>query len=149
MQRYEDDAQWKKIISSSALIAILISVLGLFALTTLSVQQRIKEIGIRKVLGASVANISFLVSKDFLKLVCIGLVIASPIASPLSTTIYTVEILNNTPGYNCGKTLTTQVAVLPTPTTNFSYSLNPCGGDVRFFDKSIDDIIGCTRFNGR
>jgi len=66
--------------------------------------------------------------------------IASPVASPLSTTIYTVQILNNTPGYNCGKTLTTQVLVLPTPTTAFNFSPNPCGGDVRFFDQSADDI---------
>jgi putative ABC transport system permease protein len=80
MQRYEEDAQWKKIIGSSALIAILISALGLFALTTLSVQQRVKEIGIRKVLGASIANITLIVSKDFLKLVFIALIIASPIA---------------------------------------------------------------------
>ncbi|MFT3911721.1 MAG: ABC transporter permease [Ferruginibacter sp.] len=80
MLRYEEDAQWKKIISSAALIAILISALGLFALTTLSVQQRIKEIGIRKVLGASVANITAILSKDFLKLVCIALLIGSPIA---------------------------------------------------------------------
>ena len=80
MQRYEADAQWKKIITASALIAILISVLGLFALTALSVQQRIKEIGIRKVLGASAANITMNVSKGFLKLVLIALIIASPIA---------------------------------------------------------------------
>ena len=80
MQRYEADAQWKKIITASALIAILISVLGLFALTVLSVQQRIKEIGIRKVLGASAANITMSVSKGFLKLVLIALIIASPIA---------------------------------------------------------------------
>ncbi len=80
MQRYEEDAQWKKIITSSAFIAILISALGLFALTTLSVQQRVKEIGIRKVLGASIANIALIVSKDFLKLVFIALIIASPIA---------------------------------------------------------------------
>ena len=80
MERYQQDAQWKKIISASALIAILISALGLFALTALAVQQRVKEIGIRKVLGASVANIAMIVSKDFLKLVFIALVIASPIA---------------------------------------------------------------------
>lgn len=80
MQRYEADVQWKKIITAAALIAILISALGLFALTALSVQQRVKEIGIRKVLGASIAHIALIISKDFLKLVCIALVIASPIA---------------------------------------------------------------------
>lgn len=80
MERYEDDAQWKKVISTSAMIAIMISILGLFALTALSVQQRVKEIGIRKVLGASVANISFNVSKSFLKLVFVAMLVASPIA---------------------------------------------------------------------
>jgi putative ABC transport system permease protein len=80
MQKYEEDAQWKKVVSFCALIAILISALGLFALTALSVQQRIKEIGIRKVLGASVTGITVIVSKDFLKLVCIAFVIASPLA---------------------------------------------------------------------
>jgi len=80
MQRYESDVQWKKIITAAALIAVLISALGLFALTALSVQQRVKEIGIRKVLGASIAHITLIISKDFLKLVCIALLIASPIA---------------------------------------------------------------------
>ncbi len=78
--RYAEDETWKKIVSYSAFIAILISCLGLFALATLSVEQRIKEIGIRKVLGASAAGITALISKDFLKLVLIALVIASPIA---------------------------------------------------------------------
>jgi gliding motility-associated-like protein len=67
--------------------------------------------------------------------------IATPVASPLSTTIYTVEILNNSPGYDCGKTLTTQIQVQPSPTTGFVYSKNPCGGDVQFQDASIDDIV--------
>lgn len=80
MQRYEADAQWKMMISFAAFIAIFIAALGLFALTTLSVQQRIKEIGIRKVLGASVANIGYVISKDFLALVCLAMLIASPFA---------------------------------------------------------------------
>ncbi len=80
LQRYKEDTQWKRIVSCAAVMAILIAALGLFALTTLSVQQRIKEIGIRKVLGASISNIVMLVSKDFLKLVGIATLIASPIA---------------------------------------------------------------------
>jgi putative ABC transport system permease protein len=80
MIRYEQDTQWKKIIAFAAFIAVLIAALGLFALSTLSVQQRIKEIGIRKVLGASVTNVATIVSKDFLKLVGIAFVIASPLA---------------------------------------------------------------------
>jgi putative ABC transport system permease protein len=54
--------------------------LGLFGLATFTAEQRTKEIGIRKVLGASVVNITTLLSKDFLKLVLIAIVIASPIA---------------------------------------------------------------------
>jgi putative ABC transport system permease protein len=62
------------------IIAILISCLGLFGLAAFSAEQRIKEIGVRKVLGASVGNIISLLSKDFLKLVGIAILIASPLA---------------------------------------------------------------------
>ena len=61
-------------------IALLIACLGLFGLATFMAAQRTKEIGIRKVLGASVAGITALLAKDFLKLVLIAIVIASPIA---------------------------------------------------------------------
>lgn len=61
-------------------MAILITCLGLLGLMTFIVAQRIKEIGIRKVLGASVVNITTMLSKDFLKLVIIAIVIATPIA---------------------------------------------------------------------
>lgn len=61
-------------------IAILISCLGLFGLATFTAEQRTKEIGVRKVLGASVGSIVALLSRDFLKLVLIAIVIASPIA---------------------------------------------------------------------
>jgi len=61
-------------------IAIFISCLGLFGLATFVAKQRTKEIGIRKVLGASVAGIVQLLSKDFIKLVLLALVIASPLA---------------------------------------------------------------------
>ena len=63
-----------------ALISILISCLGLFGLATFMAKQRTKEIGIRKVLGASVRNITTLISKDFLKLVLLAFLITSPIA---------------------------------------------------------------------
>jgi len=61
-------------------IAILISCLGLLGLATYTAQTKTKEIGIRKVLGASVGGIVKLISKDFLKLVIIAIVIASPLA---------------------------------------------------------------------
>lgn len=61
-------------------IAIFIACLGLFGLATFSAEKRNKEIGIRKVMGASVANIVALLSKDFIKLVILGFIIAIPIS---------------------------------------------------------------------
>ena len=61
-------------------ITIFISCMGLFGLVMFMVKRRTKEIGIRKVLGANVADIIAMISKDFVKLVCIAVVIASPIA---------------------------------------------------------------------
>jgi putative ABC transport system permease protein len=63
-----------------SMLAILVSCLGLFGLATFTATQRIKEIGIRKVVGASVSHIVMLLSKDFLKLVVIAIVMATPIA---------------------------------------------------------------------
>ncbi|NJB70224.1 ABC-type antimicrobial peptide transport system permease subunit [Saonia flava] len=68
-----------------ALISIFISCMGLFGLAAFMAKERIKEIGIRKVLGASVGNITALLSKDFLKLVVIAFLIASPLAYFLTT----------------------------------------------------------------
>jgi len=62
------------------LLAMLISCLGLFGLASFVAEQRTKEIGVRKVLGASVPNLWLLLSKDFVVLVIIALLIASPIA---------------------------------------------------------------------
>jgi putative ABC transport system permease protein len=61
-------------------LTIFISCLGLFGLATYMAQNRVKEIGVRKVLGASVFSITSLLSKDFLKLVFTSLIIASPVA---------------------------------------------------------------------
>src|SRR6202007_1369140 len=61
-------------------IAILISCLGLFGLAAFTAQKRQKEIGIRKVIGASVTTITVMLSKDFLKLVLISLLIAFPVS---------------------------------------------------------------------
>lgn len=69
-----------EMISVFTFVAIFICCLGLFGLATFTAERRTKEIGIRKVLGASVINITGLLSKDFLKLVLIGIAIASPIA---------------------------------------------------------------------
>jgi putative ABC transport system permease protein len=77
---YREDKMRKTIFFSVALLTILIACLGLFGLATYAAEQRIKEIGIRKVLGASVTNIVSMLSKDFLKLVIISALLAFPIA---------------------------------------------------------------------
>jgi len=77
---YQQEHQMAKIINLSTTVAILISSLGLLGLVTLTAFQRTKEIGIRKVLGASVAGIVQLLSKDFIKLVVLAILLASPIA---------------------------------------------------------------------
>ncbi len=77
---YKSDELSGKIYTAFTLFAILIACLGLFGLVAYSAQQRIKEIGIRKVLGASTLNVIRLLSKDFLKLVIIAIVIACPLA---------------------------------------------------------------------
>jgi putative ABC transport system permease protein len=77
---YKKEVLINRLITSSAIVAIFISCLGLLGLISLLTLQRTKEIGVRKVLGASVANITGLLSVDFLKLVLLAVIIASPIA---------------------------------------------------------------------
>ncbi len=77
---YEQEERWQKIISTATALSILICCLGLFGLAHLAAQRRIKEIGIRKVLGATVTGIASLLTREFLKLVLISLIVASPLA---------------------------------------------------------------------
>jgi putative ABC transport system permease protein len=77
---YESEQRQKTIFTVFACIAIFIACLGLFGLSAFAISQRIKEIGIRKVLGANVRSIVTLLSGDFLKLVGIAAVIAFPVA---------------------------------------------------------------------
>jgi putative ABC transport system permease protein len=77
---YQSEMRFQKVFISLVALGIIIACLGLFGLATFAAQQRIKEIGIRKVLGASVSNLIGLLSKDFLKLVIIALIVAIPIA---------------------------------------------------------------------
>jgi ABC-type antimicrobial peptide transport system permease subunit len=79
-QRFEDGRHFGVIAVIFAGLAIFISCLGLFALAAYMAENRIKEIGIRKVLGASVPNLTVLLTKEFLLLVLISFVIASPLA---------------------------------------------------------------------
>jgi putative ABC transport system permease protein len=77
---YKSDEKVSSLILIFSAIAILISCLGLFGLATFSASQKVREIGIRKVLGASVTDIVTLVSRDFVRLVTLSIVIAIPIA---------------------------------------------------------------------
>ncbi|MES2109302.1 MAG: FtsX-like permease family protein [Bacteroidota bacterium] len=77
-KQYETEIVISQIINSFTLVAILISCLGLFGLAAFSAEQRSKEIGIRKVLGSSVSGIVGLLSKDFLILVVVAFIIATP-----------------------------------------------------------------------
>ncbi|MEM6631033.1 MAG: ABC transporter permease [Bacteroidota bacterium] len=80
MNMYETESKLGKIFLSFAILAIFIACLGLFALASFMAEQRTKEIGIRKVLGARISQIFALLSSDFLKLVGISLLIAIPIS---------------------------------------------------------------------
>ncbi len=80
LKRYESEAKWKQIMMFGAVLTIFISCIGLFGLATLSAEKRTKEIGIRKVLGASVSSIVQLLSTDFLKLVSLSFIFAFPLA---------------------------------------------------------------------
>lgn len=79
-RQYAQVEKWKQIILFGAILTIFISCIGLFGLSVLSAEKRTKEIGIRKVFGASVKSIVTNLSTDFIKLVVIALAIASPLA---------------------------------------------------------------------
>jgi putative ABC transport system permease protein len=78
--QYRSDEKLGEIISNFAILAIIVSCLGLFGISVHSAQRRIKEIGIRKVLGASTSSITRLFASEFLVLVFISCIIAWPIA---------------------------------------------------------------------
>jgi putative ABC transport system permease protein len=78
-KQYEGETRWKNIISFSACIVVFVSCIGLFGLSALSIRQRTKEIGVRKVLGAPVRSIISLLSMTFCKLVLVSVIIAFPV----------------------------------------------------------------------
>ena len=80
-EQYGNDKLFGKVFSFFSAFAILIACLGLLGLSLFITVQRTKEIGVRKVLGASVSNIVMMLSTDFIKLVIIAFLIASPVAS--------------------------------------------------------------------
>jgi putative ABC transport system permease protein len=77
---YDAELRLGKVMNLFSSIAIILACLGLFGLSSYSAQQRFKEIGIRKILGASVSNIVIALSKDFIKLAAIAIIIAFPVA---------------------------------------------------------------------
>jgi putative ABC transport system permease protein len=79
-QNYQSESNWTKMILAGALLTIFIAGIGLLGLSILTAEKRFKEIGIRKVLGASVNIIVVTLSKDFLRLILLALLIAMPIA---------------------------------------------------------------------
>jgi putative ABC transport system permease protein len=78
-EQYEADQHFGKLFTFFSYLAICIACLGLFGLSTFMAQQRVKEIGVRKVLGSSISGIVLLLSKDFIKLILVALVIATPL----------------------------------------------------------------------
>ncbi len=94
---YKSEQRTTKLVRTATSLAIVISCLGLFGLASYTSTQRAKEIGIRKVLGATAQSIAFLLSKDFVQLVLVALVVVSPVAwfggkQWLQTYAYQVEI---------------------------------------------------------
>jgi putative ABC transport system permease protein len=79
-KKFNDEKRTGTLASLFALLTIIISCLGLFGLSSYMAENRIKEIGVRKVLGASITSITALLSKDFLKLVWLSFAIAGPVA---------------------------------------------------------------------
>ena len=78
--QYKDDRQTQQLFYIFTSIAVIINILGLVGLLSFIIQQKSKEVSIRKVLGASLGNISFILSKDFLRLCLIAFLIAGPVA---------------------------------------------------------------------
>ncbi len=78
--QYQSDFRFRKIFTTFSVLAILIACLGLLGLATYTAEQRTKEIGIRKVLGADIGSIVGLLSKDFIKLVLVAIVVATPLS---------------------------------------------------------------------
>jgi putative ABC transport system permease protein len=80
LKNYEAESKWKKVILLSSLLTVFIAGIGLFGLSILTAERRCKEIGIRKILGATVNTIVFTLFKDLLSLISLSLIVAMPLA---------------------------------------------------------------------
>ncbi|HSF55475.1 MAG TPA: FtsX-like permease family protein, partial [Algoriphagus sp.] len=80
LKRYEREARWKQMITVGAVLSIFVSCIGLFGLAAFNAESRTKEVGVRKVMGASVGSIVTLLSTDFVKLIVLAVIIAFPIS---------------------------------------------------------------------
>ncbi|TFG77168.1 MAG: FtsX-like permease family protein [Flavobacteriales bacterium] len=78
--QYQNEQRSKTIVNIASILSIFIACMGLFGLATLSVARRTAEIGIRKVMGATMSNIVIMISKDFVKLVVVASLVAFPLA---------------------------------------------------------------------
>ncbi len=79
-QQYQSEMQLSRLTQVFSILAIVVSILGLYGLVSFSINQRVKEIGIRKVLGAEIKNLVLITTKDFVKLVSIGMLAGIPVA---------------------------------------------------------------------
>lgn len=79
-QQYRQEERLESIVDYAALFAILIACMGLFGLVTLTTGKRIKEIGVRRVLGATIPSIVMLIAKDFIRLIVVAFILAVPLA---------------------------------------------------------------------
>jgi putative ABC transport system permease protein len=77
-KNYETETKWKQIIGFASSLFMFISCIGLLGLVILAIEQRTKEIGIRKVLGAAVSRIMLLISREFIILIAIAFIVAVP-----------------------------------------------------------------------
>ncbi len=116
-QQYENEEKQARIFSGFAILSIMLACMGIFGLATFSAHQRQKELSIRKVLGASVNQVIYLISKEFLLLVMISSLIAIPLAGYfisdwLESFAYRIGLLSNWPTFLAGGVATGIIAFL-------------------------------------